>query len=283
MAFNYIVLLAALSLSTTAAYYAIFGLVYIFSAATIPIIVMGSILEGSKVITAAWLHRNWSRSPRVLRFYLVCAVAVIMFITSMGIFGFLSRAHIEQQVTQGDNTIEIQELDRRIESQERRSDDAKTIIDQLDSNVETLIEYDRIRGDEGALAVREEQSEERDDLNEIIENANQKIIELRDQRSDLEREQLKLEAEVGPIKYVAELVYGESNERVIEKAVRAVIIVIVFVFDPLAIMLLIAANWSIMNQPKKRKRRKNPFRSKSSTVSVDKKSIFRMDNKGDHE
>jgi len=283
MAFNYIVLLAALSLSTTAAYYAIFGLVYIFSAATIPIIVMGSILEGSKVITAAWLHRNWSKAPRVLRFYLVCAVAMIMFITSMGIFGFLSRAHIEQQVTQGDNTIEIQELDRRIESQERRSDDAKTIIDQLDSNVETLIEYDRIRGDEGALAVREEQSEERDDLNEIIENANQKIIELRDQRSDLEREQLKLEAEVGPIKYVAELVYGESNERVIEKAVRAVIIVIVFVFDPLAIMLLIAANWSIMNQPKKRKRRKNPFRSKSSTVSVDKKSIFRMDNKGDRE
>jgi len=283
MAFNYIVLLAALSLSTTAAYYAIFGLVYIFSAATIPIIVMGSILEGSKVITAAWLHRNWSRAPRVLRFYLVCAVAVIMFITSMGIFGFLSRAHIEQQVTQGDNTIAIEELDRRVQSQQRRADDAKTIIDQLDSNVETLIEYDRIRGDEGALAVREEQSEERDDLNEIIENANQKIIELRDQRSDLEREQLKLEAEVGPIKYVAELVYGESNERVIEKAVRAVIIVIVFVFDPLAIMLLIAANWSIMNQPKKRKRRKNPFRSKSSTVSVDKKSIFRMDNKGDHE
>lgn len=277
MAFNYIVLLAALSLSTTAAYYAIFGLVYIFSAATIPIIVMGSILEGSKVITAAWLHRNWSRAPRVLRFYLVCAVAVIMFITSMGIFGFLSRAHIEQQVTQGDNTIEIQELDRRIESQERRADDAKTIIDQLDSNVETLIEYDRIRGDEGALAVREEQSEERENLNDIIESANQEITELRDQRSDLEREQLKLEAEVGPIKYVAELVYGESNERVIEKAVRAVIIVIVFVFDPLAIMLLIAANWSMMNTPKKRKRRKNPFRSKSPTVAVDKKSIFRMD------
>jgi cell division protein FtsB len=277
MTFNHIVLLAALSLSTTAAYYAIFGLVYIFSAATIPIIVMGTILEGSKVITAAWLHRNWNKAPRILRFYLVCAVAVIMFITSMGIFGFLSRAHIEQQVTQGDNTIEIQELDRRIDSQQRRSDDAKTIIDQLDSNVETLIEYDRIRGPEGALAVREEQSEERKDLNEIIENANQEIIELRDRRSDLERQQLKLEAEVGPIKYVAELVYGESNDKVIEKAVRAVIIVIVFVFDPLAIMLLIAANWSMMNAPKKRKRRKNPFRSKASTVSVDKKSIFRMD------
>jgi cell division protein FtsB len=277
MTFNHIVLLAALSLSTTAAYYAIFGLVYIFSAATIPIIVMGTILEGSKVITAAWLHRNWNKAPRILRFYLVCAVAVIMFITSMGIFGFLSRAHIEQQVTQGDNTIEIQELDRRIDSQQRRSDDAKTIIDQLDSNVETLIEYDRIRGPEGALAVREVQSEERKDLNEIIEKANQEIIELRDRRSDLERQQLKLEAEVGPIKYVAELVYGESNERVIEKAVRAVIIVIVFVFDPLAIMLLIAANWSMMNTPKKRKRRKNPFRSKSPTVAVDKKSIFRMD------
>jgi len=279
MNFNHLVLFAALCLSTTAAYYAIFGLVFIFSAATIPIIVMGSILEGSKVITAAWLHRNWSSAPRVLRFYLVVAVAVIMLITSMGIFGFLSRAHIEQQVTQGDNTLEIAELDRRIDIQTSRIDDARNIIEQLDSNVETLIEYDRIRGDDGALAVRERQAEERSKLNDIIENANENIQELRQERSPLLQDQLKLEAEVGPIKYVAELVYGESSEKVIEKAVRGVIILLVFVFDPLAIMLLIAANWGIMNsQPKKRTRkRKNPFRSKSPMVSVDKKSIFRMD------
>lgn len=280
MMFNYLVLAAALALSTTAAYYAVFGLVYIFSAAVIPIIIMGSILEGSKVLTAAWLHRNWDRAPKILRFYLVCAVAVIMFITSMGIFGFLSRAHIEQQVTQGDNTIVIEELDRRIESQQRRADDAKTIIDQLDSSVETLIEYDRIRGDEGALAVRENQSEERENLNQIIQQSNSEITDLRGERAKLLQQQLKLEAEVGPIKYVAELIYGKSSDEVIEKAVRAVIIVLVFVFDPLAIMLLIAANWSITNQPKSRRKKKtrsNPFRSKSPTVAVDKKSIFRMD------
>jgi len=281
MNFNHLVLFAALCLSTTAAYYAIFGLVFIFSAATIPIIVMGSILEGSKVITAAWLHRNWDRAPRVLRFYLVIAVSVIMLITSMGIFGFLSRAHIEQQVTQGDNTLEIAELDRRINIQTSRIDDARNIIKQLDSNVETLIEYDRIRGDDGALAVRERQSDERSDLNDIIEDANKKIQDLREERSPLLQNQLKLEAEVGPIKYVSELVYGESGEEVIEKAVRGVIILLVFVFDPLAIMLLIAANWGIMNSPppkkRSRRKRKNPFRSKSPMVSVDKKSIFRMD------
>ena len=280
MNFNHLVLFAALCLSTTAAYYAIFGLVFIFSAATIPIIVMGSILEGSKVITAAWLHRNWDRAPRVLRFYLVIAVSVIMLITSMGIFGFLSRAHIEQQVTQGDNTLEIAELDRRINIQTSRIDDARNIIKQLDSNVETLIEYDRIRGDDGALAVRERQSDERSDLNAIIEDANKNIQDLREERSPLLQDQLKLEAEVGPIKYVAELVYGESGDEVIEKAVRGVIILLVFVFDPLAIMLLIAANWGIMNSPPKkrsRRKRKNPFRSKSPMVSVDKKSIFRMD------
>ena len=280
MNFNHLVLFAALCLSTTAAYYAIFGLVFIFSAATIPIIIMGSILEGSKVITAAWLHRNWDNAPRVLRFYLVIAVSVIMIITSMGIFGFLSRAHIEQQVTQGDNTLEIAELDRRIDIQTSRIDDARNIIKQLDSNVETLIEYDRIRGDDGALAVRERQSDERSDLNAIIEDANENIQDLRGERSPLLQNQLKLEAEVGPIKYVAELVYGESGEEVIEKAVRGVIILLVFVFDPLAIMLLIAANWGIMNAPPSKKRsrkRKNPFRSKSPIVSVNKKSIFRMD------
>ena len=281
MFFNYIVLITALSLSVTAAYYAIFGLVYIFSAAAIPIAIMGCILEGSKVISAAWLHRNWNRAPKILRFYLTCAVGVIMFITSMGIFGFLSAAHIEQQVTQGDNRIEIEQLERRIESQKSRAEDARRIINQLDSNVETLIEYDRIRGPDGAISVRESQAEERENLNDIIDEANAIISDLRSEKGELSRQQMQLEAEVGPIKYIAELIYGTSDDQIIEQAVRWVIVIIIFVFDPLAIMLLIAANWSIANPPKRkpgrRRKPRNPFQNKSSMVSVDKKSIFEID------
>lgn len=250
MIFNYIVLGIALALSATAAYYAIFGLALIFSAAMIPVIIMGSILETAKVVTASWLYRNWDHAPKILRLYLTIAVIIIMFITSMGIFGYLSRAHIEQKVTQGDNTIAIAEIDRRIEIEQRRIDNAILVMSQLDETVQTLINYDRIRGPDGAIAVRESQSEERDDLDSIIESANERMQTLFDQRTPLLQDQLKFEAEIGPIKYVAELLYGESTDAVIEKSVRIVIIILVLVFDPLAIMLMIAANWSLMGKNK---------------------------------
>jgi hypothetical protein len=164
----------------------------------------------------------------------------------MGIFGFLSKAHIDQTLVGGNNTLQIELIDSRIQQQQRRVSDATKVIAQLDAGVETLIEFDRIRGPQGAIAVRESQTVERESLNGIIEEANGRIISYREERQELSKEQLKYEAEVGPIRYIAEFIYAErADEEMLESAVRWVIIAIIFVFDPLAVLLLIAANISL--------------------------------------
>ena len=164
----------------------------------------------------------------------------------MGIFGFLSKAHIDQTITSGDNTLLIEQLDQRIEREQKRVDDANLVISQLDNAVQTLIDYDRIRGDDGAIAVREEQKNERDNLNSIIDSSYAAITELQSDRLELSKEQLSIEAEVGPIRYIAELVYdGDPSVDILDDAVRYVILIIIFVFDPLAVLLLVAANISL--------------------------------------
>ncbi len=242
----YLVLLVALAISGVAAWYSIAGLAAIFAAAKIPVIIMGSSLEIGKLVTASWLYQNWNRAPLLLKSYLTVAVVVLMFITSMGIFGFLSKAHVDQTIVSGDNSLLIEQLDQRVERERTRLTDAELVISQLDQAVQTLIDYDRIRGDDGAIAVREGQKDERDNLNTIIDNAYNNIGELQSDRLVLSQEQLSLEAEVGPIKYIAELIYGGSPDAdVLGSAVRMVILTIIFVFDPLAVLLLIAANMSI--------------------------------------
>ena len=147
----------------------------------------------------------------------------------MGIFGFLSKAHIDQTILTGDNTIKIQTLDSRIKRDQGVIKDAEKVIAQLDAQVQTLINYDRIRGPSGSIATRKSQEAERAELRKIIDEAAEGISNLRTQRSVLESEQLKLEAEVGPIRYVAEFIYGEKADRaMLESAVRWVIIVIIF-------------------------------------------------------
>ena len=207
---------------------------------------MGSVLEVGKLVTASWLYQNWQRVPFLLKSYLTIAVVVLMFITSMGIFGFLSKAHIDQTITSGDNTLLIEQLDQRIEREQKRVDDANLVISQLDNAVQTLIDYDRIRGDDGAIAVREEQKNERDNLNSIIDSSYAAITEFQSDRLELSKEQLSIEAEVGPIRYIAELVYdGDPSVDILDDAVRYVILIIIFVFDPLAVLLLVAANISL--------------------------------------
>ena len=248
----YLVLLVALAISGVAAWYSIAGLAAIFAAAKIPIIIMGASLEVGKLVTASWLYQNWQRAPFLLKTYLTIAVVVLMFITSMGIFGFLSKAHIDQTLTSGDNTLLIEQLDQRIEREQKRVDDANLVIAQLDNAVQTLIDYDRIRGDDGAIAVREEQKDERDNLNNVIDSAYSVIGELQSSRLELSKEQLSIEAEVGPIRYIAELVYdGEPSVDILADAVRYVILIIIFVFDPLAVLLLVAANISIKDAKSK--------------------------------
>ena len=247
---HWLALLTAIAIAGVAAWYSIIGLMAIFAASAIAIAIMGAVLEVGKLVTASWLYQNWKETPVFLKTYLTAAVVVLMFVTSMGIFGFLSKAHIEQTITSGDNSLQISLIEGKIEREQRRITDAETVIAQLDNAVQTLIDYDRIRGDEGAIAVRESQRDERNRLEGSIQQAAEKIGSLQEEKLVLEKEQLGLEAEVGPIRYIAALVYEETNKDNLEEAVRWVIIIIISVFDPLAVLLLIAANQGLTQNRK---------------------------------
>jgi hypothetical protein len=240
---RWITLGTSLSIAGVAAWYSIAGLIAIFSGSVVPIAIMGGVLEVGKLVTAAWLHANWTVSPWWMRGYLTSAVIVLMLITSLGIFGFLSKAHLEHSIqSQGGNEIAAEALERRIDRTQRVIDDAETVLSQLDAQVQTLIDYDRIRGKDGAMAVRKEQKEERAELNAQIDEATDEVIKLNKQLDYGKKKQLQIEVEVGPLKYIAELIYGEENaEDNFDKAVRFVIMLLVFVFDPLAVVLLLAA------------------------------------------
>ena len=275
----FLTLLVAIAISVVAAWYSILGLMAIFAAAAIPIAIMGGVLEVGKLVTASWLYQNWNKVPKLLKTYLTTAVVILMFITSMGIFGFLSKAHIDQTILTGDNSLLITQIDQRIERQERNIKDAEKVIKTLDDQVDTLIEYDRIRGPEGALATRQNQKPEREQLTNIINESFKIINDLQNEKLTLEKGQLELEAEVGPIRYIAEFVYRDkASKEVLEEAVRWVIIVIIFVFDPLAVLLLIAANMSIkermiINEKKRKREFLRKKRERSKELKVEKVNI----------
>ena len=275
----FLTLLVAIAISIVAAWYSILGLMAIFAAAAIPIAIMGGVLEVGKLVTASWLYQNWNIVPKLLKTYLTTAVVILMFITSMGIFGFLSKAHIDQTILTGDNSLLITQIDQRIERQERNIKDAEKVIKTLDDQVDTLIEYDRIRGPEGALATRQNQKPEREQLTNIINESFKIINDLQNEKLTLEKGQLELEAEVGPIRYIAEFVYRDkASKEVLEEAVRWVIIVIIFVFDPLAVLLLIAANMSIkermiINEKKRKREFLRKKRERSKELKVEKENI----------
>ena len=249
MAFLALLVFSALSVSAVAGWFSIVGLMAIFPAAAIPILTMGAVLEVAKLVTASWLYRNWDSAGVLLKSYFTAAVVTLSIITSIGIFGFLSKAHIEQTVNAGgNNELQIETLERRIAYQQTIIKDAETVLAQLDTTVETLIEYDRIRGETGAIATRNSQREERDSLNQQITAAYSAIEETQTALLPLQKEQLSLEAEVGPLKYIAELIYGDEAQDHFDAAVRWIIILIVLVFDPLAILLVISANMTWMRE-----------------------------------
>ena len=245
MLFIALLLFSALAVSTVAGYFSIVGLMAIFPAAAEPILAMGVVLEVAKLVTASWLYRYWNKTALAMKSYFTIAVIILSVITSMGIFGFLSKAHLEHSVSTGDNTLQVARLDRRIETEQRRIADAETVLAQLDDTVQTLIDYDRIRGDDGAIATRESQAAEREELNASIDAAVAAIDALSEEKLVLETEQLLIEVEVGPLLYVAEMVYGDTDKETLDKTVRFVIILLILVFDPLAILLVVAANMSM--------------------------------------
>ena len=250
MILGVLTLFTALAISAVAAYYSIIGLIAIFSAAVIPIAVMGVVLELGKLVTASWLYHYWKKVPKLLKTYLISAVVILMFITSMGIFGFLSKAHIEQTTITSDKSLEISSVQSEIERHKKDIFRAEQSLQLLDN---ALKKYTDLGAVTKGLNARKEQQGERDELNESIQSATDKIATLTKKQFRLKKEQLQIESEVGPIKYIAELIYGESTQSVIEDAVRWVIIIIVFVFDPLAVLLLISANITLKEEQRSRR------------------------------
>ena len=235
--------ISAISISIIAAAYSIIGLATLFAGAVVPIIAMGSALEIGKLVAASWLYQNWQNDvPKLLKTYLFTAIIVLIFITSMGIFGFLSKAHLDQVKPTSSNTIKIKTIDNQIMRQQNAIDRSEKTLTQLDKSIEVFLDNDfASRG----LKERQKQEEERKQLNIAIKNASDEIAKLSNEKANLQLAQDKIEAEVGPIKYVAELIYGDKAENHFDEAVRIVILVLIFVFDPLAVLLLIAANISL--------------------------------------
>jgi len=220
----FLTLLSALLLSGIAGYYSILGLAAIFTGAFWPIVFMGSVLELSKLVTTSWLYRNWETCPFLLKTYLTSAVVILMLITSMGIFGFLSKAHIDSTMDSGANTVEIK------------------ILTQQEKITKERLEY--------LLARAKDPSTASNRLDKQIQDTQKELTEINKKRLPLLKESNKLVAEVGPIKYVGDMIYGTDDDNAIDKAVRLVIMLIMVVFDPLAVLLLIAANISMQQRIK---------------------------------
>jgi hypothetical protein len=223
MIFGIIVLLCALSVSAIAAWYSIIGLIAIFAASPLPIALMGASLEAGKLVAASWLYKNWKEAPRFLKYYLTFAVVVLMFITSLGIFGFLSKAHIESNIDFGETQVQLKILQRQEQITEER--------------IEFLLKK---AGDDPERISRRTADQ--------IQQAQDELIAIQQRKLPLEKENNALMAEVGPLKYIAEMIYGSDAESHFDSAVRFVIILLIFVFDPLAVLLVIAANYTLRKE-----------------------------------
>jgi hypothetical protein len=234
----------ALTLSLVAAYYSVLGLTAIFAAAVLPVVVMGGALEVGKVTATVWLHKNWSRSSFLYKAYLIPAVLFLMLLTSMGIFGFLSKAHSDQSLVSGDVTSKIAIYDEKIKISKDNIDANRKALKQMDEAVDQVMGRSTDeKGADKAVAIRRAQQKERSRLLSEISAEQSTISKLNEERAPIAAEVRKVEAEVGPIKYIAALTYGDNPDAdLLERAVRWVIILIVVVFDPLALVLILAGS-----------------------------------------
>lgn len=237
-------MLVAITISAIAAWYSVAGLTAIFSAAVIPVIIMGGALEAGKLVATVWLHNNWRRAGWAFKTYLIPAIVFLMLLTSMGIFGFLSKAHSDQSLVTGDATSRVAIYDEKIATERENVAQAKKALEQMNAQVDQMLgRTDTERGTERAVVIRKQQAKERAVLQTEIAKSQKIIQQLQAERAPFAAEARKVEAEVGPIKYIAALIYGDNpDQNILERAVRWVIILIVIVFDPLALTLILAAN-----------------------------------------
>jgi hypothetical protein len=249
--------LTAIGLSAIAAYYSVIGLAQIFPGSYWPIIVMGSVLEISKLVTVSWLYNNWDVTVRIMRYYFLAAIVLLMLITSMGIFGYLSKAHLDSNIVIGANTVQLKTLDTQEKIAKER------------------LNYLLQRAGDPATASRK--------IDVQIQETQVELKRISTEKLPLLSEENKLTAEIGPIKYIAELFYSKDDPNFIDKAVRSVILIIIIVFDPLAVLLLIASNqtYQRLKQPvevesaKKAKKKKELDKPASPSLE----SFFKDENK----
>ena len=241
MKLSLLTFITSLLIAGVAAWYSIIGLTTIFSAAVIPIIIMGVVLEIGKLVAASWVYTHWKDTGILLRTYLVSAIVILMIITSMGIYGFLSKSHIDAGINTSEISVKIERIDNRIKSEQRQIDRAEKNIQEMDI---TLDKTDYGFFDDSRLQERKKQSADREQLNDIITKAENNIDKLLDKKSEYELEVKNFEVEVGPIKYIAALIYGDEAKNYLDNTVRYVILLLIFVFDPLAVLLLISTNMS---------------------------------------
>ena len=255
-----LLLLSGLTISGVAIYYSVMGLIAIFSAAAFPIMVMGISLEVGKLVIASWIKAQWERIPKIMKVYGIVAVTVLMIITSLGIFGFLSKAHSDQTLVSGDVQAKIAIYDEKIKTAKENIESDRTQLKQMDEAVDQLMgRSSDEKGADKANAIRKSQQKDRGALAKDIEANQKRIASLNDEAAPVRAENRKVEAEVGPIKYIAAFVYGANPDaNILERAVTWVIILIVIVFDPLAIVMLLASQMTFAWIKKEREEKYKP-------------------------
>ena len=239
---NHIAFATSLLVAGVAAWFSVIGLATIFSGSWWPVIIMGGVLEIGKLVTAAFLHLNWKQIGIAMRGYLCMAVFVLMVITSLGIFGFLAKANIEQNL-QGDSySLEMSIIDKRISAKESQLKRLEDRTANLDNIIDTARPEDR-------NYIDGRQKEERQQIALAVDPIVDDIVQLNNDKLPLQRLQLEQDGEIGPIKYVAEMIYGENAIDKIDNAARILILFIIFAFDPLAVLLLVASLGLIARKP----------------------------------
>ena len=250
----YAALVSGLFISAVAIYFSVVGLAAIFAAASIPIIIMGLVLELSKLVASSWLKINWKIASFSIRCYLLIAIAVLMMITSIGSFGFLSRAHLDQASPIAESAMRLEYYDDRIKTARESIEINRKTLKQMDEAIDQVLSRSSDqKGAEKAISIRKSQLKERTQLINEIQTNQQLIEKLSTESAPLRASVQKIELEVGPIKYLAKFVYGDTNSEILEKAVTWIIIALIIVFDPLAVVLLLAAQTSFMNFKKQAK------------------------------
>ena len=250
MFFGLLTLLVALAISTVAAFYSIVGLMAIFAGATTAIAIMGIVLEIGKLVCASWTFQNWKTSPFTIRSYFIVAVVVLMLITSLGIFGFLSRAHITQSSPTALLVERIERINLKVNQRQTQVSRYQGRLDTLDQALQRYIELGAISKGLSKIGAMDNETNL---LKSKISTLETEIDGLTDKKYGLKTELNLAEVEVGPIRYVASMIYDDVSESQLEEAVRWIIILLIFVFDPLAVVLVIAANISLRDYRKERK------------------------------